>query len=89
MKGETAELGQYVSKSARGALDRIRTGKLVDGEADRFKKTFTNPRMLSERAARGGRQLNLQSETDNISLLVKKEGDAWKVAEMTITPKKK
>lgn len=87
MNGKGDDLEQHISRNARTTLQKIREGKLTDSEKEKLKKTFTNPQLSAPpRNNKGGRQISLRSETDNIILLVKKEGEHWKVAEMTITP---
>jgi len=83
--GNLKDIGKYISSRARGDLVKIRAGKLSDEEKASFKKTFERPELTTKpRSKNGGRQISLKSGEKFISILVKKEGSAWKVSELTI-----
>ena len=83
--GEYKDLAKYVSSRGRGDLLKIRGGKLSDADKERFKKLFENPQLAAPpRNKSGGRQIALRAGEEVVTLLVKKEGDAYKVAEMSI-----
>jgi|GEM_PF-1398335 len=85
MKGEYKDMEKYVSRRARGDLQKIGAGKLTDGEKTEYKETFAKPQLaVQPRNARGGRQIVLQSGEKMITILVKKEGDDWRVSELSI-----
>ena len=85
MKGEFKDMEKYVSKRARGDLQKIGAGKLTDGETAEYKETFAQPQLAGQpRNTRGGRQIVLKSGEKTITILVKKEGTEWRVAELSI-----
>jgi hypothetical protein len=85
MQGKYDDMSKYVSTRARGQLQKIGAGKLSEGEKTDLKKTFAQPQLAGQpRNARGGHQIVLKSEGKTITILTKKEGTDWKVAELSI-----
>ncbi|MBI1309932.1 hypothetical protein GC176_01390 [bacterium] len=90
MRGKYEDMASYVSSRARGELQKIAAGKLTDEEKAELKQSFAQPQLAGQpRNARGGRQIVLKSGETMITILVKKEGKDWKVAELTIRDAKK
>jgi hypothetical protein len=85
MQGKYEDMNKYVSARAKGQLQKIGAGKLSEGEKAELKKTFAQPQLAGKpRNTRVGHQIVLKSDGKTITILAKKEGKDWKVAEMSI-----
>jgi len=83
--GKYEGLNEFVSQRGRGILEKVRLGRLSDDEKKELKETFAEPQLAAPpRNASGGRQINLRSGSQLITILVKREGDDWKVSELSI-----
>ena len=82
MSGKVDGLAGHIGKRANGDLAAIRDGKLGEKQLAELKKTFTQPTLINTKRISGGTQVNLRSGSQIINLVIKKEGDAFKVTEM-------
>lgn len=85
MQGKYENMKDFVSRRARGDLQKIGAGRLTEAEKAEFKEVFAQPQLAGQpRNTRGGRQIVLRSGEKMITILVKKEGEKWRVAELSI-----
>jgi hypothetical protein len=83
MQGKADGLAAHIGKRAKGDLAAIRDGKVSDKRMAELKTTFTKPQLVGKpKRVKGGTQINLRSGEKIINLIVKKEGEAYKVTEM-------
>jgi hypothetical protein len=85
IKGEAKGLDEFVSARGIGILKKISTGQIGEADLKEMKEKLANPTLVgAPRNTRGGRQLVLRSGDNMITILVKKEGGGYKVAEFKI-----
>lgn len=96
MKGDITGLDEFISPKCTGVLGAVRDGKATAEQIDDLKKLFNGLKQGSAPRNENGTWALSVRNGDNatIAFRVKKEGDTFKVIEMTVkpgtsTPKKK
>ena len=90
MQGKHEGLKEFVSTTGRGLTEKIRSGSLTTVEKDDLKKTFAQPKLVgTPRTIRGSRTVTLNSGSQVITLVSKKQGSDWKVSSISIKAAKK
>lgn len=84
MEGKAEGLAKHIGKRVTGTLASIKSGKLSEKEATELKATFAKPELIGSRRVGTGTQLSLRSGEKVIQLIIRKEGEAFKVTEMKI-----
>jgi hypothetical protein len=85
LKGEVKSLEEFISPKCKGVLGDLRDGKATEKQLAELKAQFTGLRPIGIRNENGTRVLTLTNAKDEIiSFKVKKEGDVFKVIEMTV-----
>ena len=82
MSGKADGLAAHIGKRAKGDLAAIRDGKVSEKKMAELKTTFAKPQLINTKRVPGGTQVNLRSGNQIINLVIKKEGDKFKVTEM-------
>ena len=94
MRGDITGLEEFISAKCKGPLGDVRDGKASEKQIDDLKKLFTGLKDGTKpRNENGTWSLSIRNaDNATISFKVKKEGDDYKVIEMTVkagTAKKK
>lgn len=86
MRGDITGLEEFISAKCKGPLGDVRDGKATEKQIDDLKKTFTGLKEGSKPRNEGGTWSLSVRNADNalISFKVKKEGEDYKVIEMTV-----
>lgn len=85
LKGEASGLADFISSKCKGVLGDIRDGKATEKQIDDLKKQFAGVKGVGAKTENGVKVLTLRNaENSTITFRVKKEGDDFKVIEMTI-----
>lgn len=86
MRGDITGLEDFISPKCKGVLGDIRDGKATEKQIDDLKKTFTGLKEGTKpRNENGTWSFSVRNaENATISFKVKKDGDEFKVLEMTI-----
>lgn len=84
LKGDITGLEQFISPKCKGVLGDIRDGKATERQIEDLKKLFTGIKPVSVRNENGTKVLTISNADNlNITFRVKKEGQDFKVIEMT------
>lgn len=87
LKGEVSGLEGFISPKCKGLLGDIRDGKATEKQLDDFKKLFVGFKPVNARNEGGAKVLTIRNgENATITFKVKKEGEDYKVTEMTVKP---
>jgi len=85
LKGEASGLADFISPKCKGVLADIRDGKATEKQIDDLRKQFTGVKGVGAKTENGVRVLTLRNaENLTITFRVKKEGEDFKVIEMTV-----
>ncbi len=86
MRGDITGLEEFISAKCKGPLGDVRDGKATEKQIEDLKKTFTGLKEGSKPRNEGGAWSLSVRNADNaiISFKVKKEGEDYKVIEMTV-----
>ena len=85
LKGEATGLEDFISPKCRGILGGVRDGKAAPKQIEELQKTFTGIRGVGSRNDNGAKVLTLRNaDNATITIKVKKEGEDFKVIEMTV-----
>lgn len=85
LKGEVSGLEGFISPKCKGVLGDIRDGKATEKQIDDFKKLFVGFKPVSARNESGAKVLTIRNaENATITFKVKKDGEDFKVTEMTV-----
>lgn len=85
LKGEATGLGDFISSKCKGVLGDIRDGKASEKQIEELKKQFAGVKGVGSKTDNGAKVLTLRNaDNATITFKVKKEGEDFKVIEMTI-----
>lgn len=85
LKGETASLTEFIHPKCKGVLGDIRDGKATEKQLEELKKTFTGLKRVGSKNDSGAKVLTLRNaDNATVTFRVKKEGEDFKVIEMTV-----
>ena len=85
LKGDTSGLVEFISPKCKGVLGDIRDGKATEKQIDELKKLFAGVKGIGSKTDNGAKVLTLRnSDNSTITFRVKKEGEEFKVIEMTV-----
>lgn len=85
LKGDTSGLAEFISPKCKGPLGDIRDGKATEKQLEDLKKTFTGVKGVGMKTENGVKVLTLRNaDNSTITFRVKKEGEDYKVIEMTV-----
>ena len=85
LKGDTSGLAEFISPKCKGPLGDIRDGKATEKQLEDLKKTFTGVKGVGMKTENGVKVLTLRNaDNSTITFRVKKEGEDYKVFEMTV-----
>lgn len=85
LKGEAAGLEDFISSKCKGVLGDIRDGKASEKQIEDLKKQFVGLKGVSAKTDSGAKVLTLRNaDNATITFRVKKEGEEFKIIEMTI-----
>ena len=85
LKGEASGLEDFISPKCKGVLGDIRDGKATEKQIDDLKKQFAGVKGVGTKTESGVKVLTLRNaDNSTITVRVKKEGEDFKVIEMTI-----
>ena len=86
LKGDLGSLDTFISPKCTGLLGAIRDGKATEKQIDEFKKLFVGFKPVGAPRSEGGAKVMSIRNAENatITFKVKKEGDDFKVTEMTV-----
>lgn len=85
LKGDTSSLTEFISPKCKGVLGDIRDGKATEKQIEDLKKTFSGMKGVSAKNDSGAKVLTLRNaDNATITFRVKKEGEDFKVIEMTV-----
>ncbi|MFM9960489.1 MAG: hypothetical protein ACKV2Q_04605 [Planctomycetaceae bacterium] len=87
LSGEVGSLEDFISPKCKGVLGDIRDGKATEKQIDELKKLFVGIKPVGARNESGTKVLTIRNaDNATISFKVKKEGENYKVIEMTVKP---
>lgn len=87
LKGEVKSLEEFISPKCKGILGDLRDGTVTEKQLADLKAQFTGLRPIGLRNENGTRVLTIANAKEEIiTFKVKKEGEAFKVIEMTVKP---
>lgn len=87
LKGGVSGIEGFISPKCKGLLGDIRDGKATEKQLEEFKKLFEGFKPVSARNESGAKVLTIRNaENATITFKVKKEGEDYKVTEMTVKP---
>lgn len=86
MRGDVSGLEEYISANCKGVLGDVRDGKATEKQIEDLKKVFTGLKEGSKPRNENGTWSLSVRNADNatISFKVKKQGEDYKVLEMTV-----
>ena len=86
MRGDVSGLEEFISSKCKGPLGDVRDGKATEKQMEDLKKVFTGLKGGSAPRNENGTWSLSVRNADNatISFKVKKEGEDYKVIEMTV-----
>lgn len=85
LKGDASGLEDFISPKCRGVLGDIRDGKATEKQIEDLKKVFAGIKGIGARNDNGAKVLTLRNaDNSTITFRVKKEGEEFKVIEMTV-----
>lgn len=85
LKGDVSGLEDFISPKCKGLLGDIRDGTATEKQIEDFKKLFVGFKPISARNESGAKLLTIRNaDNATITFKVKKEGDDYKVIEMTV-----
>lgn len=85
LKGDASGLEEFISPKCKGVLGDIRDGKATEKQIDDLKKLFTGLKGVGSKSENGAKVLTLRNaDNSTITFRVKKEGEEFKVIEMTV-----
>ncbi len=85
LKGDASGLEDFISPKCKGVLGDIRDGKATEKQIDDLKKLFVGIKGVGSKSENGAKVLTLRNaENSTITFRVKKEGEEFKVIEMTV-----
>lgn len=84
LKGDASNLAEFISPKCKGVLGDIRDGKATEKQIEDLKKQFTGVKGVGSKNDNGAKVLTLRNaDNTTITFRVKKEGEDFKVTEMT------
>ncbi len=85
LKGETSGLSDLIHSKCKGVLGDIRDGKASEKQIEELKKQFVGVKGIGSKMENGAKVLTLRNaDNATITFKVKKEGEDFKVIEMTV-----
>lgn len=85
LKGELTGVEEFISPKCKGVLGDIRDGKATEKQIEDLKKLFVGIKGVGARNDNGAKLLTLRNaDNATITFRVKKEGEEFKVIEMTV-----
>lgn len=85
LKGDASSLTEFISPKCKGVLGDIRDGKATEKQIEDLKKQFAGVKGVGAKNDNGAKVLTLRNaDNATITFRVKKEGEDFKVIEMTI-----
>ena len=85
LKGDASAVTEFISPKCKGLLGDIRDGKATEKQIEDFKKLFVGFQPVGRPKTENGTKVLTIRNADNtiITFRVKKEGEDFKVIEMT------
>lgn len=85
LNGDVSDVAGFISPKCKGTLGELRDGKATEKQVADLKRQFTGLVPVSAKTESGAKVLTLRNgDNSTITFKVKKEGEDYKVTEMTV-----